>query len=123
MTTPDPNLDRGLKHLNGVYAQGFNHRHGRVGHLVQDRYHAAIIEREAHLLESIRYIALNPVRAGLCRRPELWPWSSYPTVLGLADVPFVTTGEVLRLFGRTVESARRRLRDYVNEMLLFRDGV
>jgi putative transposase len=121
--TPDPNLDRGLKHLNGVYAQGFNHRHGRIGHLVQDRYRAVIVEREAHLRESIRYIALNPVRAGLCRRPEVWPWSSYPAILGLADGAFVATDAVLRLFGRTRASARERLRAFVDEMLESRDGV
>jgi putative transposase len=115
VTTPDPNLDRGMKHLNGVYAQGFNRRHGRIGHLVQDRYHAVIVEREPHLFESLRYVALNPVRAGLCRRPEQWAWSSYPTVLGLAEVPFVATRAVLRLFGRTPSSARKRLREFVDE--------
>jgi REP element-mobilizing transposase RayT len=123
VTTPEPNLDRGMKHLNGVYAQGFNHRHGRIGHLVQDRYHAVIVEREAHLRETIRYIALNPVRAGLCRRPELWAWSSYPTILGLASAPFVATEQVLRLFGRTPRSARAQLRAFVDESSPSRDGV
>jgi putative transposase len=117
VTTPDPNLDRGMKHLNGVYAQGFNRRYGRVGHLVQDRYHAEIVEREGHLREALRYIALNPVRAGLCRRPERWPWSSYPALLGLAPAPFVATNAVLRLFGPTARSARVRLREFVDEML------
>jgi putative transposase len=61
--------------LNGRYAQLFNERHGRRGHLFGDRYATRMIESEEHLEAAARYVLLNPVRAGLCRRPADWPWS------------------------------------------------
>jgi REP-associated tyrosine transposase len=73
--TPEPNLSVGLHHLNGLYAKLFNVRHGRVGTLFQSRFHAVLIETEDHLEAAVHYIAANPVRAGLCARPEDWPWS------------------------------------------------
>jgi REP element-mobilizing transposase RayT len=60
--TPEPTLSRGMRHLNGVYTQGFNRRHGRVGHLLQGRFKAILVEKESHLLELARYVVLNPVR-------------------------------------------------------------
>ena len=65
--TPDPNIARGMRALNGWYAQRFNWRHERTGHLFEAPYHSELVEREAHLLEATRYIVLNPVRAKLCR--------------------------------------------------------
>ena len=62
--TPEPTLSRGMKHLNGVYTQNFNRRHRRVGHLLQGRFKAILVERESHLLELTRYVVLNPVRPG-----------------------------------------------------------
>jgi REP element-mobilizing transposase RayT len=81
--TPLPNLAAGLQRLNGRYAQAFNRIHGRTGHLFEARYHAALVERQAHLLEVARYVVLNPVRAGICRAAEEWPWSSYRATAGL----------------------------------------
>jgi REP element-mobilizing transposase RayT len=62
---PTPSLSRGMRHLNGVYTQAFNRRHERVGHLFQGRFKAILVEKESHLLELLRYVVLNPVRAGL----------------------------------------------------------
>ena len=73
--TPAPNLARGMQNLNGRYAQMFNERHGRSGHLVHSRYTAVVIESEEQYAAAVRYIWLNPVRAGLCERAEEWPWS------------------------------------------------
>lgn len=73
--TPEPNLSAGMHQLNGLYAQVFNRRHGRVGALFQGRYHTVVIETEDHLVAARDYIAANPVRAGLCTRPEDWPWT------------------------------------------------
>ena len=61
--TPDANLSHGMLHLNGVYTQRFNRRHGLVGHLLQGRFRGILVERETHLLELARYVVLNPVRA------------------------------------------------------------
>ena len=68
-------MARGLHRLNGVYAQRFNGRHERKGHLFGDRYSAWVVEDEDHLDATITYIVENPVRAGLCETPEEWRWS------------------------------------------------
>ena len=67
-------LSLGLRRLNGVYAQRFNRRHGRRGHLFGDRFWASVVEDD-HDVRATRYILLNPVRAGLCELPEEWRWS------------------------------------------------
>ena len=74
--TPEPNLSAGMRQLNGVYTQRFNHRHGKVGHVFQGRFKAILVERESYLLEVSRYVVLNPVRAGIVRDVADWPWSS-----------------------------------------------
>ncbi len=60
--TPDGNLSKGMRQLNGVFTQDFNRRHKRVGHLFQGRYKAILVDKESYLLELCRYIVLNPVR-------------------------------------------------------------
>ena len=75
--TPDGNLSKGMRQLNGVYTQAHNRKHGRSGHVFQGRYKAIVVEKEAYLLELCRYIVLNPVRAGMVRSAKDWPWSSY----------------------------------------------
>jgi REP element-mobilizing transposase RayT len=68
-------LSSGMQRLNGVYAQRFNRRHARAGHLFGDRFGTRAIEREEHLAEVCRYVVANPVRAGLCSRASDWrPW-------------------------------------------------
>jgi putative transposase len=74
--TPQPNLGAGMESLQGGYARGFNRRHGRTGHLFERRYGAVRIRSDAQLWWVVRYIAMNPVEAGLCARPEEWRWSS-----------------------------------------------
>jgi REP-associated tyrosine transposase len=68
-------LSNGLKRLNGLYAQGFNERRQRSGHLFGDRFWASLIETESHFRAACWYVVCNPVRAGLCAAPEDWPWS------------------------------------------------
>ena len=114
VTTPNPNIARCMQSLNSVYAREFNKRHDRLGHLVAARYSARLVETEGHALEVCRYIPLNPVRAGLCARPEEWYWSSYAGTIGLRDeLPFVDSRWILRRFGDDVSTARRTLRDFV----------
>jgi putative transposase len=103
----DANLSRGLQFLNGGYAQAFNTRHGTHGHLFQGRFHAGIVERDGHLVELSRYLALNPVRAGLCRRPEQWPWSSYQATLGIRNPPVFL--DVLRVLEFWATDPRRAM--------------
>ena len=114
--TPEGNLSRGMRQLNGVYTQVFNRRHTRVGHLFQGRYKGILVEKEAHLLALCRYVVLNPVRAGLVRRPAEWKWSSYRATGGEAKrSPVLEIDWVLSQFGRRREEAKREYRRYVLE--------
>jgi len=115
ITTREPNIGRGMQALNGRYAQSFNRRHKLAGHVFQDRYHSVVVEQESHLLELVRYIALNPVRAGLCSAPEDWRWSSYACTLGVRKTPdFLSDDFVLGCFAPEREKALRRLHAFVD---------
>jgi len=116
LETPRANLARAMRFLNSSYAQSFNRRHRRVGHLLQGRYHAVLVERESHLLELARYVVLNPVRVGLCGRAGDWPWSSYRAAVGLDPAPpFLTVGWVLGQFAETRATAVERYRAFVED--------
>src|SRR3954453_7907516 len=67
VTTPEPNLAVGMKRLNGMHAQAVNDRHQQFGSLFRQRYQTQLVETDGDLLATLRYIALNPVRAGLCK--------------------------------------------------------
>lgn len=98
--TPEPNLVAGMRRLNGVYTQMFNRRHRRVGHLLQGRYKAILVDKNAYLQELCRYIVLNPVRAKAVKRVDQWRWSSYAATAGDAPSPEWLAGhEVRALFG------------------------
>ena len=96
LETPEANLSSAMRQLNGVYSQRFNRRHERPGHVLEGRFHAQIVDRDAYLHEVCRYIVLNPVRAGLVTHPTHWRWSSYRATAGEAPVPsFLTVDWVL----------------------------
>lgn len=115
--TPEPNLAAGMHRLNGMYGQAFNRRHGRSGHLLADRYYSVLVSKESHALELVRYIARNPVRAGLCDAAEAWSWSSYPATVGVSEMPrFLESDEVLRWFSRKRSVAVQRLREFVESV-------
>lgn len=98
--TPQANLARGMRHLNGVYTQRFNREHGRVGHVFQGRYKAILVERDSYLLELARYIVLNPVRARAVPQVQDWAWSSYRATCGQEPKPeWLQTDWILSQFG------------------------
>lgn len=116
--TPDGNLSRGMRQLNGIYTIRFNKRHDTLGHVFQGRYKAILIQKDSHLLEVCRYAVLNPVRAKLAETPEQWRWSSYRGTAGMEKPHLcLTTDWVLGHFG-----ARRGLaqRAYITFVL---DGI
>ena len=116
--TPDGNLAKGMRQLNGVYTQHSNRRHGRVGHLFQGRYQAILVDRDAYLLELCRYVVLNPVRARMVRAPGLWPWSSYRAMTGSKDAPpWLAVDALLAQFGRSRPSARAHYRRFLAQGL------
>lgn len=103
-----------MRDLNGVYAQAFNRRHGRDGHLFQGRYRAILIESDEHLLAAVSYVVRNPVRA-LCATPGEWRWSSHQAVVGQRPPGFLALDELLSYFAPTRERARELYRALTNE--------
>jgi putative transposase len=111
LRTLQANLSSAIQYLNGVYAQWWNTRHGRVGHVLQGRFKAQLLQREGYFLEACRYVVLNPVRAGLVTHVEDWRWSSYRSTVGLAPQPgWLTTVLIL---GRRPAAERRAYREFI----------
>ena len=110
-----PNLSNAMRHLNSVYAQWWNRRHDRVGHVFQGRFKDQIVQGEGYFLNLCRYIARNPERGKLTARPEEWCWSSYPATIGLRPLPaFLNVLPILRQFGSDDDAQlRARFRAYV----------
>jgi len=114
--TPDGNLSKGMRQLNGVYTQTSNRRHKRVGHLFQGRFKAILVDSDAYLLELARYVVLNPVRAGMVKKPEDWSWSSYRASVGLEPAaPWLEVDGLLAQFGKRRSLAQQRYAQFVSE--------
>jgi len=117
--TPRTNLSERMHKLLNYYCKRFNWRHGGVGHVIQGRFISPIVEREEHLMEIIRYTALNPVKGGLVSEPGQWRWSSYRAICGLAPAPwFLDVNFTLGIFGNDTEMARKEYIRFVAEGLL-----
>lgn len=116
LETPQANLSQGMRRLNGVYTQTFNHRHQQVGHLFQGRYKSILVDKESYLLELCRYVVLNPVRAGLVTDEKDWSWSSYRPSAALVQAPdWLYVSGVLGLFGKNNADAIHFYRRFVRE--------
>ena len=100
INTPEPTLSRGMQWLEQTFAQYINRRHERVGHLFQGRFKHQLVESGSYLLELLRYVALNPVRAGMVERPEDYRWSTYRWLAGYEKAPdWYQPGRVLEVLG------------------------
>lgn len=118
LETRKGNLCRGMRQVNGVYTQAFNRRHERVGHVLQGRYKAILVDKDSYLLELSRYIVLNPVRAAQVKSALDWPWSVYRAVLGKVPAPaWLAVSDTLALFHRHSGPARRAYARFVEEGL------
>lgn len=114
--TPEANLGRGIGRLNAVYSQWFNRQYQRSGHLFQGRYKAIVVDSEAFLLPLVRDLAWAPVRAGLCKRPGQWPWSSHRAIgKDRNPPPWLETAAVLAPFTSADDGPRKAYRAYVAE--------
>jgi putative transposase len=110
--TPHANLGAGMESLQGGYAKGFNRRHGRTGHVFERRYGSVPIRTDAQLWWVVRYIAMNPVDAGLCARPEQWRWSS----AGSAE-HWLDRSRLFEYLGARGGDPRRRYAELLNPQL------
>jgi putative transposase len=108
--TRQANLSRLMRHVNGVYTQNFNRRHGLVGHLFQGRFKAILVDRDAYLLALCRYVERNSVAAGLVRSTADWAWSSCRAHIGATHTPAWLDSDGLHgyLLGRQVTTAALR---------------
>lgn len=114
--TPRVNLADAMAYVNGVYTQRSNRHHARSGHLLEGRYRAIIVQRLDYLRHVVRYVVLNPVRAGLVERAEQWQWNSHRATAGLAPAPsWLSTDWLPAAFGaRSLRHARRRYCEFVD---------
>lgn len=109
-----PNLGAGLQRLHGRYAQVFNERHRRSGHLFQGRYGAIRVCDDAQLWTVVGYVACNPVQAGLCAAPEEWRWSSYRHVVARSAPPWLDVARLLSYLGALGGDPLQRYADLVD---------
>jgi putative transposase len=99
LKTPEGNLSRVMRHLDGLYTQRFNRVHRRDGPLFRGRYKAIVVDGDEHLTGVVRYIHLNPVRAGRVKSPQDYYWSSHKTYIRSYKTPlWLNTQEVLNRF-------------------------
>jgi REP element-mobilizing transposase RayT len=112
--TPDSNLSKGMRQLNGVYTQYYNRRHNIVGHLFQGRYKAIHVDQDTYLLELSRYIVLNPVKAGMVKQVGNWEWSSYQAMTGESQSPdWLSDDYLLSQFSDQRKTAIKRYKSFV----------
>lgn len=112
--TPNGKLSQAMRHLGGEFTQSFNKKHKTDGSLFRGRFKSILAEKDAYFLALVRYIHLNPVRAGICRVPEDHKWTSHVVYLKKKHRPkWLIIDEVLREFGGCESVAVRRLHDYV----------
>ncbi|RTL32991.1 MAG: transposase [Burkholderiales bacterium] len=122
-------LSRMMQALGRRYVGWFNARHQRSGTLWEGRFRAGLIEGERHLMACMRYIELNPVRAGLCQRPEEWTWSSAAHHLGLARQGLISEHPLYWSMGNTPFEREHAYREFIDqgvapkEQLLFTEAV
>ncbi|KAB8044573.1 transposase [Janthinobacterium aquaticum] len=114
LETVEGNLSQGMRQLNGIYTQRFNQRHQLVGHLLQGRFKAILVQKGSYLLELHRYITLNPVRAQLVALPDDWRWGSHHFLLANAKPPdWLACNEVMGQFGRNRLAAIEHYRAFI----------
>jgi len=107
-----------MRKLLTWYAQYYNRRHGRTGHLFENRYKSILCDEDRYLLALIRYIHLNPVRAKVIRtlrELDLYPWSGHSTIMGKTRRDWMDVGYVLRQFGKGGRAARKAYHRFIGE--------
>ncbi len=114
LETPELTLSSGMQWLESCWAQKFNRRHKRVGHLFQGRFKSHLVESESYLLTLVRYVELNPVRRKYVKRPEQWIWSSYRATAGYGLTPaWLRNDFLLGRFSAERREAQRLYREFV----------
>jgi len=108
-------LSRIMQNLSFRHTIWINARKKRVGHLFQGRFKALLVDEDSYLLELIRYIHMNPVRAGMVVHPNAYAWSSHAAYLGEEALPWLESQFVLAQFSKRIDSARERYADFMDQ--------
>ncbi|HEX7025709.1 MAG TPA: transposase [Gammaproteobacteria bacterium] len=112
--TPEGNLQRIMRHVNGLYTQYYNRVLKRDGSLFRGRYKAILVDAEAYWLRLSRYIHRNPLEAKLVKRLDQYPWSSYPVYIGIQNKPdWLECDYILKSLA--VRKSKERYKSYVEE--------
>jgi len=108
-------LSRIIQNVSQRYTQWINSSHNRTGHLFQGRYKAILLDTDAYLLQLVRYVHRNPVRAHIVADPCEYAWSSHHAYLGKENLPWLTTDLVLSMFSPIEKTARARYLSFITE--------
>jgi putative transposase len=111
----DVPLSRIMQNISFRYTRWFNWKHGKSGHLFQGRFKAVVVDSDEYLIELVRYLHLNPVKAGLAKDPQDYPWSSHRCYVGKEDISWVTTDLTLSSFGMRKNVSRKKFHLFVME--------
>src|SRR5690606_6467080 len=106
-------ISRAMRRIGQAYAQNFNLQHNRTGTLWQGRYKSSLVQSERYLLNVMRYIELNPVRAGLVSRAENYRWSSVHKYLGYSAEPMLTPPEAYLELGKDMAARAAWWREWL----------
>lgn len=116
LETREPNLGQGMHRLHGSYAQHFNRRHDRSGHLFGDRFGAVQMHSDPQLWVTAAYIARNPVDAGLCRTPADWTWGSHGLITRDRAPRWMDVDRLLAYFAPAGGNQRARYLELVHAL-------
>lgn len=111
----DVPLSKIIQNISFRYTRWINDKFRKTGHLFQGRYKALLVDQDSYLIELVRYIHLNPVRAGLVNQPEDYQWSGHNCYLGNENLTWLTTDWVLGQFGEERTTARHNFTKFINE--------
>lgn len=117
MQVEDVPLSRIMQNISLRFTKWINYTQSRTGHLFQGRYKALLIDADAYLHELVRYVHLNPVRAGACATPGEYPWSGHRGYLGVEQIPWLTTEFVLSMFSSRKDQAVSAYELFINDCL------
>ena len=114
--TPEGNLSSILHYINTSYTSYFNKRRERVGHLFQGRFKSFLVDKDSYALELSRYVHLNPVRAGMVKKPEDFEWSSFRDYVDeMKHSPWLHTDFILGLLNLSYLERKQRYKEFVHE--------
>jgi len=115
--TPAGNLSQIMHYINGSYTTYFNIKRKRSGHLFQGRYKALLVDKDRYLLQLSRYLHLNPVRAGMVKRPEEYPYSSYQSYIGQAEGDIVHRDLLWSMIFQDRRQAPQRYKKFLEDAM------